>query len=482
MKRLLALLLAALLLTGCSTDKKDAAKPAPAATAAPTSTPMPPPTGLVRQEPQEYRAISASPDGQVELCAKDWALYIRHGESVIPVTVNESRGVPDTYGNLAKIHSFGAEAAEQVCWSPDGRYITLWSYSLAIMKPWIGGFIFDPHVIDTETGEMYLLDAYETLIVLGHDCATMIDALYSPDGKYLYVLMYGSLGDNRSQVVRYDLSSHESVMLAGFSENMISNSLTLLENGSLLLVQDSDFTTPRQEQSTTLIRLTPKSDGWTTEYFSHTDAANARYCLLSSIAYSQNSHQGLIVTHSQPMREMEDSMNVTFDARAQRATAYSTYPHWPTQQVETDCIVPFQSGNLNSALTTGWWIPSLDAPAALPIPLSQLGDDITADMTGPLPVALYEEGDYYVSSAQIIQAVLSPDGHYALLACRTDAANGRFDGDAALLLLRLSDMTLTRLPGLTGEDVMAAEHLDWCGDTVYLRTSGGEAVTYSVQH
>lgn len=481
MKRLLALLLAALLLTGCSTDKKDAAKPAPAATAAPTSTPMPPPTGLVRQEPQEYQAISASPDGQVELCAKDGALYIRHGESVIPVTINESRGVPDTYGNLAKIHSFGAEAAEQVYWSPDGRYITLWSYRLAFRNP-LGGNIFDPHVIDTETGEMYLLDAYETLVVYGHDFATMIDAVYSPDGKYLYVLMYGSLGGNRSQVVRYDLATYEAVMLAGFSENMIiNNSLTLLENGSLLLIQDSDYTTPRQEKSTSLIRLTPKAGGWTTEHFSRTDVADAQYCRLSSIAYSQNSRQGLIVTHSQPMREMEDSM-----PRAQMTNALRYYhPHWPTQQVETDCIVPFQSGNLNSALTTGWWIPSLDAPAALPIPLSQLGDDITADMTGPLPVALYEKyekGDhYYVSSAQIIQAVLSPDGHYALLACRTDAANGRFDGDAALLLLRLSDMTLTRLPGLTGEDVMAAEYLDWCGNTVYLRTYD-ETVTYKLQY
>lgn len=476
MKRLLALLLAALLLTGCSTDKKDAAKPAPAVTAAPTATPMPPPTGLVRQEAQAYQAISASPDGQVELCAKDGALYIRRGESVIPVTTNEGRGVPDTYGKLAKIHSFGAEAAEEVYWSPDGRYVTLWSYRLTY-NPMVG-YIFDPHVIDTENGEMYLLDAYETLIVPGHGFAAMVDAVYSTDGKYLYVLMYGSLGGNRSQVVRYDLATYEAVTLAGFSENMIINSLTPLENGSLMLIQDSTSSATRNEQSTSLIRLTPKAGGWTTERFSRTDVADTQYCRLSSIAYSQNSRQGLIVTHSQPMREMEGFLSYN-----SHLNAYRYYPHWPTQQVETDCIVLFQSGNLNSALTTGWWIPSLDAPAALPIPLSQLGDDITADMTGPLPVALYEKGDYYyVSSAQIIQAVLSPDGHYALLACRTDAANGRFDGDAALLLLRLSDMTLTRLPGLTGEDVMAAEYLDWCGDTVYLRTSMGEAVAYTLQY
>lgn len=220
MKRICLILL--VLLFGCVAMGNIAAADAPA--------------NLVPRTDETYRPISASPDGEVELCVLDEWLYIRRGSSILPVMPNESRGVPDAYENLAEIASWGVKAIgnEGVVWSPDGNYIALVHHDNLIRRFL---FILDPMVIDTRTGEMFLLATYDVRFTVG-DSATVVTACFSGDSRYLYAVMIGRHDDNDFSLVRYNLETFGATVLHSWQETVYRPRLVQLRDGSFLCLKD----------------------------------------------------------------------------------------------------------------------------------------------------------------------------------------------------------------------------------------------------
>lgn len=82
-------------------------------------------------------------------------MIVRTDGSVLPVTVSQTRGSADTYGNLERIASMGLRAigAEGLSWSPDGRYAALVNQNQVAIY---AHFYYNPIVLDTHTGNCFL--------------------------------------------------------------------------------------------------------------------------------------------------------------------------------------------------------------------------------------------------------------------------------------------------------------------------------------
>lgn len=422
-----------------------------------------PPVQLVCQAEAEYRVASLSPDGRTELCVKDGALYIRRDGSVRPVTMDESRGVPDTYGNLAAVFSRGATALDQngTVWSPDGRYVAM-TFGQGLL---MGGPFVDPIVLDTETAGMLLLSATPKRIREA-GWSAVVAAAFSGDSRYLYVLQCGDYRGN--QLTRIDMQSLTQELLCRMECASGSSAVGLCEmpDGSLLLTQ-SDFYYDNRKADR-LIRVAPGDNGWEPETFS-LDAA-AKDSRIVRLLGAREGRWGVTVMNS---TALDMATNLA-------ALAVSSMKVEPRSVMAVDCLIRFEQREGLPGIGTAWWIPSLDAEKALNVPVSGIGGELTAEEAAAIPMRPLGSAANVPESVAIENAAMSPDGSRVLLLCRGKGADGL--QQYALRMLCLADMSLTPVEGMPeGLLSYGTMYIDWCGDTVFLGSTAETAQAFALE-
>lgn len=402
---------------------------------------------LVPQTDGLYKVMSASPDGTVELCLDERGMHLRRGDHVIPLTLDTERGVTDDYGNLQKIAMNAIKlAGTEVTWSLDGKYATVTNARSVIED---GYYFMDPVVIDTVTGEIILL-ATSPDNIWEKGASAVVGAEFSSDSKYLYTLLYGDLEENLSTLVRYDLESMESELLWGSRDVVGRHALCMTAEGTIMFIEDEyDWETPAS-----LICLSDGDSGFTEERV--TLNAVRYYCAPKKLLCSRKSGWTLMLAQSKQVYESKTpaAMPIGSEIPAEKFHMY------------TDCLIRIQPGQEALDAQTGWWIPSMDASAAESFQIRDYGMEVEAELDG----------------VAIDNMVLSPDGEYALL-----LANERTDYgfDYGLLLLRLSDMTLTRVTGVDEGTAMVmfifGSYMSWAGDTISLGETMDTSIPYKFQ-
>lgn len=369
----------------------------------------------------EATPVSISPDGRVSLYSAGNALAVVHENgSILPVTVSDIRGAADAYGNLNKVAARGAAAIgnEGVVWSPNGRYAAIVNQSRVVQMM---QFIYDPIVIDTQTGEMFLLAAYNNKLAKD-DCGVMLTACFSADSRYLYAVIMGSLNGARFSLMQYDLETLTASVLHTWEDLTYWPSLAQLADGSFLLLTDAH----KVNEFTGTLRIVPSADGAAASKAEFTQRMLFFYP--RSMQYSAKSGHALILSNS-----------------IQGSNCYSNLLHLTPDEGD---LVP----------DTYWAVSSLKASAVTKM--------VKNELQSP-------------SAVRIHAMRLSPDGERALLLCSEGAEY------ALLMLRlsdgALTQVTGVDSETLRGLCATGGPYIDWCGDTVLLGVSAANAGAYRLE-
>lgn len=378
--------------------------------------------------------ISLAPDGQSGLYAAEGELMIvRTDGSVLPVTVSQTRGAADTYGNLERIASMGLRAigAEGLAWSPDGRYAALVNQNQVAIY---AHFYYDPIVLDTHTGELFLAATYENKATK-ENCGVVITACFSGDSRYLYAIILGRLNGRRFSLVQYDLETLEAVTLYACDKESPHYwpHLNQLRDGSFLLLTDQT----KQHLPTGIRRILPQGGE---AAVTHADFLQpSAYFYPRSLQYSRDSSYALILASSSvPSADSQSGMQTVY--------------HFTRLM----CLRP-DEGEL--AKDEYWEIPSLDAEKVAVL----TGNEAQS----PSPVYLHS-------------MCLSPDGERALIVCAAEK------GQYTLRMLNLTDGSLTPVTGVDSDTLRSmcmadTLYLDWSGDTILLGKQGMVPLAYQIK-
>ena len=191
--------------------------------------------------------VSFSPDGtclaaMLEIDGGSTPIVIA-GDQVALIYPTESRGVEDIYGNLQKTYDswianprrpMGA-GDEGFIWSPGGHYFSISNVNTMLVNMQFARV--NPIVVDTWTGEMFLVDTYSDKIFDDSNGA-MITGCFSEDERYFYELFYGTGYSTRTMLLRYDLETFEVQPLAGLETNGYP-ALSMLRDGRMLTISDT---------------------------------------------------------------------------------------------------------------------------------------------------------------------------------------------------------------------------------------------------
>lgn len=136
-----------------------------------------------------YQIFGISPDGASYIAYREdcGSIGLIRDNAYIPFVRNESRAAADTHGCLDYWEDLRwLVSADDPVWSPDGRWIMITSYSqcFAYNNP-----VF-PVLLDTQTMEYFLL--YDGEFEAGSLTKVIwtTAAVFSPDSKQLYVMLY----------------------------------------------------------------------------------------------------------------------------------------------------------------------------------------------------------------------------------------------------------------------------------------------------
>ena len=191
--------------------------------------------------------VSFSPDGACLAAILDVDIgstpVVISGEQMALIYPTESRGVEDIYGNLQKTYDswianprrpMGA-GDEGFIWSPGGHYFCVPNVNTMLVNMQFARV--NPIVVDTWTGEMFLVDTYSDKIFDDSNGA-MITGCFSEDERYFYELFYRTGYSTRTMLLRYDLETFEVQPLAGLETNGYP-ALSMLRDGRMLTISDT---------------------------------------------------------------------------------------------------------------------------------------------------------------------------------------------------------------------------------------------------
>lgn len=364
--------------------------------------------------------VSISPDGSTSLYSMDSSLLIlREDGSTLPVTASEARGTADVYGNLAKISGQGARlfGSEGLVWSPDGRYAAIVNQRRVVQTM---QFVFDPIVIDMQTGEMFLLASYENSF-RGENAGTVVTCTFSADSQSLYAVIMGNVNNARFCLMQYDLTTLNATLLYSWEDMTYWPHLIRLADNSFLLLKDTN----RQLDFTGLMHITRTADGYA---HTITDFTQPMFCFYPrSMQYNASDGHALI-----------------FSSSNQGSSVYSSllYLH-PDEGI--------------TAPEQYWGVSSLDAAQITVLTQDQL----------------------HAPSNVVIRAMrLSPDGKRALLLCSEGsvfALRLLTLSDGALTPVTGVDSDMLRSCCMASDPYVA-----WYGDVVLLGPSAASAGAYTL--
>ncbi len=376
--------------------------------------------------------FSVSPAGNSALIATGGVVFALNGSTITELWPNEERGVPDRYENMRMLFQrMGLRqclGSEGIVWSHDGRYAVLLNIDQALMN---AQYVFDPMLIDTVTGDIFLTATYGTKMLKHDDAGVVAAACFSEDDHYLYYTFYGNLGESKSSLLRYDMESGETEFLYNGDTNIYYPALAELRDGSFIIISDV-----RQDDPMGVARL---AQGFSSAFWA---AASER--LLNLAGVNEGWHAA-VKRYSLPAGQWR-TRRLAYSAQSGYAVvigADSSGAGCALQVFRPD--EDFEGFNRYWLLT-----PSLGFEAA--------------DDTRP-----FSGGDYL----NLCCARLSPDGHYMLLQA------GRGD-EYSLLLVRMADMAVVPVTGVDGalqpygtpQTAVYRPGMEWNCDEILLLVDG----------
>lgn len=372
--------------------------------------------------PQEGMSpISFSQDGSVGLYSDEGRLVIvRADGSSTPVAASKTRGAADTYGNLAKIVSQGVRAigSEGLVWSPDGRYAAIVN-QLRVVQ--MAQMIYDPIVIDMQTGEMFLLASYDNN-KRRNNSATVLTAAFSADSRYLYAVVWGNMNDAPFSLIRCDLTGSAAEVLLSWEGQTFWPHLAQLRDGSFLLLKD----TQQLNNYTGLAHITPAGKDYALTVTDFTQRMIFFYP--RSMQYSAQSGHALILSNT--------------------SRGSNSYSNLLLVNPDEGIVPP----------TEYWAVPSLKASV----------------------VSVLSKNELQTPSNVVISSMrLSPDGERALLLCNEGS---RF---ALLMLSiddrTLTRVTGVDSDTLASLYTSNGAYIDWRGDIILLGKTAATAVAHRLK-
>ena len=241
------------------------------------------PADLPGKPGDEWIPVDLSPDGKTVLWRNNNNLALSRPGETIPVTFTAERGVGDPYEKARKINiSLNRFPAwEGLSWSADGRYVALSDLETARQFA-SSPYVPDAQVLDTESGELYLVDSYNPNLLKG-DAGTVLLNRVDRKGQYLYYLVQEYLFSNQedhpfTNILRFcrcpaEGGSREILCETILDENKpyyVYYHSTLYEaaDGSWLLTGCTADPDNKGREQLAIVRFSPSGDGWTQEIFS----------------------------------------------------------------------------------------------------------------------------------------------------------------------------------------------------------------------
>lgn len=234
-------------------------------------------------DPEVIEPRALSPDGETCLLSIGAGLYIHRNGELTLVAPNPDRG-PEDQGKeqLDKLQGELGRMLEQdsVAWSPDGRYAALTFANRALNS----GRFLDLMLLDLESGDLFLCESTPSKIREEGTVAALY-ALFDEDGKSLYYVVYGNVGDDgRAALRRYDLKTGTAETLIVSPDFLGWPGLFMDGSGALrCLIYD-----PRRSDPDGIMYFIPEGDRWdaNAKYF---DISNASMGSFQRMQYSSNS-------------------------------------------------------------------------------------------------------------------------------------------------------------------------------------------------
>ena len=358
---------------------------------------------VVRQEPFSADITevpySISPDGTLGLYLTADSIIIAPRDNsgeVIRVELSSTRGAGDPYGKLERVMARPITTLASSCpaiWSQDGRYVTFCPWETVIMEARMN---IDPFVIDTQTGEWIVLEAFDKTTVRKGGGA-VFQACFSEDGGMLYYVVFGGPEGYRYSLRSADLATGETTILFATEDDFFPTypSLCSTADGSLLNLEYHNKNV--YPHGVNLFR--PGKDGWTRTMISFD--ISGRYWQPIQLEYSADSGYGLILGR------------LGIDPLAFKRF---TLENGSLTGADVQYVLIGEEKPELVAMTADEYLAWIDGLAA------QTGADMS-DFSATIP-----------NLWRISAMRLSPGGDYALI------AGGRSISEPFLLCVRLSDM------------------------------------------
>lgn len=401
--------------------------------------------GMVSVMLPQAEVFSVSPAGTSALVVSDNVVFGLNGSTITALYPNEERGVTDEYGNMRKLYGRGLHTwlgEEGIVWSHDGRYAVLLNNNLSLVN---AQFIFDPMLIDTATGDIFLTATYATKPKDGG--GTVTSACFSADDRYLYYTFYGNLGTFRCSLLRCDLTTGGTELLHNGDTWIYYPQLAELRDGSLAIIAD----VIKQDESTGVARLTVGSSSSFWKKAPESVASQSQAIDRWTIGVRRCS----LPARQWYVKRMEYSAasGWAISIGSLRGSSWGLQVFRPDEDFEG---------------LDRYWVLKADPLAFTPMP----EDD---------PECLFvksENGEVVMLAPDYLYltlARLSPDGRYALIEAGRE---GRFQ----LLLVRLEDMKAVPVEGIDSAALLAygtgfarqyPPGIEWNGDQLLILTEAG---------
>jgi len=390
----------------------------------------------------EATLLTVSPSGEASVYSIASMLAVCKNNEMLVITPNYVRGAQnEEYAPLTyKYYSSIGTMLEQdsVVWSPDERYFALtFPNRTLIMSQFL-----DLILVDTKTGDLFVAEATPKKFTID-GCQTAICACFDESGQNVYYLVYGQVGTaSRCGIKKYNLATGSVELLCETYDTLVDRPRLFMDDeGNIRSITDA--IKADQHAGTILFSLVDGKWQYTVREFKNSMQTQLPVRYL----YSNNSKIELAVNR--------------LISSAKGTEMYLT--------INTDLF--------NNALdNTAIMLPVNGNTAEI----VNVDDDFTTTLSGDIASQTSETAALVSPWMNIQNAVLSPDGYFALI----QASDGNQWRIFILDLISLNYIELNlphnaRLVPVLAGSTTNRYRMDWLNsDKVMIPTNLGNVVYY----